>query len=147
LCELANGTVIAPGQLVPYLSDADIERIVYDPPNRKVEASHRRSFVGAARRIIEARDRHCQHESGCDVRASRCDVDHVIPRSEGGATCYCNGRLLCPAHNRIPALRDPKPTTSNVTTLTTEHDDRPVWNATDPPDQRPNAPRPPPAAG
>ena len=49
LCELGNGTVIAPGQLVPYLSEADIERIVYDPPNRKVEASHRRSFVGALR--------------------------------------------------------------------------------------------------
>jgi hypothetical protein len=59
------------------------------------------------RRIIEVRDHHCQHESGCDVRASRCDVDHVLPRSEGGLTCICNGRLLCPAHNRIPELRDP----------------------------------------
>jgi hypothetical protein len=107
LCELADGSVIAPGLLVPLLSDADIERIVYDPPNRRMEASYKRSFVGAVRRIIEARDRHCQHESGCDVRASRCDVDHVVPRSTGGITCICNGRLLCPAHNRIPELRDP----------------------------------------
>ena len=107
LCELANGTVVAPGQLVPLLSDADIERIVYDPPNRRIEASYRRSFVGAVRRIVEVRDGHCQHESGCDVRASRCDVDHVLPRSDGGITCICNGRLLCPAHNRIPELRDP----------------------------------------
>ena len=112
LCELANGTVVAPGQLVPLLSDADIERVVYDPPNRRIEASYKRSFVGAVRRIVEVRDRHCQHESGCDVRASRCDVDHVLPRSEGGITCICNGRLLCAAHNRIPELRDPVRRTS-----------------------------------
>jgi hypothetical protein len=29
LCELASGTVIAPGQVVPHLGDAEIERIVY----------------------------------------------------------------------------------------------------------------------
>ena len=148
LCELGNGTVIAPGQLVPYLSEADIERIVYDPPNRKVEASHRRSFVGGLRRIIEARDRHCQHESGCDVRASRCDVDHIIPRSAGGTTCYCNGRLLCPAHNRIPALRNPKRQRKVVTPLTDDdYDDRSTWSTTDPPAERPNSSRPPPIAG
>jgi Domain of unknown function (DUF222) len=150
LCELGNGVVIAPGQVLPYLSDADIERIVNDPPNRRFEASHRRSFVGAMRRVIEVRDRHCQHESGCDVRASRCDVDHVTPRGEGGTTCYCNGRLLCPTHNRIPALRNPnrpsKSDSSNVTKLPTEHDDRQTWNATDPLADRPDVPRPPPAA-
>jgi hypothetical protein len=100
LCQLANGTVIAPGLVVPLLSEADIERIVYDPPNRRIEASHRPSFVGAVRRLIEVRDQHCQHDSGCDQQASRCDVDHILPRSEGGITCICNGQLLCPHHNR-----------------------------------------------
>ena len=38
LCETAAGTVIAPGLLIPLLSDADIERIVYDPP--PVESKH-----------------------------------------------------------------------------------------------------------
>jgi hypothetical protein len=113
LCQLANGTIITPGVVLPWLSEADIERIVYDPPNRRIEASHRRSFTGAARRIIEVRDQHCQHPSGCDQRASRCDIDHIIPRAEGGTTCICNGRLLCPAHNRIPQLRDPPPRTRN----------------------------------
>jgi hypothetical protein len=107
LCHLAAGTVIAPGLVVPLLTDADIERIVYDPPNRRIEASHRPSFTGAVRRLIEVRDQHCQHDSGCDVQASRCDADHILPRSQGGITCICNGRLLCPAHNRIPQLRDP----------------------------------------
>ena len=78
LCQTAAGTVIAPGLLVPWLGDADIERIVYDPPNRHIEASWRRRFTGALRRIIEIRDGHCQHP-GCDEPAVRCDVDHIVP--------------------------------------------------------------------
>jgi uncharacterized protein DUF222 len=101
LCELASGSVIAPGLLLPYLAEADIERIVYDPPNRRFEASHRRRFDGAIRRIIKVRDRHCQHSSGCDVPASKCDVDHIEPHSRGGITCLCRGELKCDYHNRI----------------------------------------------
>jgi Domain of unknown function (DUF222) len=52
LCQTAAGTVIAPGLLVPYLSDAEIERIVYDPPARRFEASRKRSFSAAMRKII-----------------------------------------------------------------------------------------------
>ena len=100
LCQTAAGTVIAPGLLLPYLGDADIERIVYDPPDRNIAASHRRRFTGAVRRIIEVRDQHCQHP-GCDQPVARCDVDHVVPRSRGGITCVCNGQLLCAYHNRI----------------------------------------------
>ena len=99
LCQTAAGTVIAPGLLIPYLSDADIERIVYDPPNRRIEASWKRSFTGAVRRIIDIRDGHCQHP-GCDEPAVRCDADHITPRNHGGITCLCNGQLLCAYHNR-----------------------------------------------
>ena len=99
LCQTAAGTVLAPGMLMPLLGDADIERIVYDPPNRRIEASWRRHFTGAVRRIIEIRDGHCQHVSGCDEPAARCDVDHVIPHPDG-ITCLCNGQLLCAHHNR-----------------------------------------------
>ena len=107
LCQTAIGTVIAPGLLIPYLADADIERIVYDPPNRRIEASYRQSFTGALRRIIEVRDGHCQHGSGCDEPATRCDIDHIVPRSQGGMTCLCNGQLLCAHHNRtVKAAND-----------------------------------------
>ena len=33
MCELADGTVVAPHHVVPWLSDADIERIVFDGPS------------------------------------------------------------------------------------------------------------------
>jgi hypothetical protein len=100
LCQTAAGTVIAPGLVMPLLGDADIERIIYDPPNRTITASKRSRFSAAMRRIIEIRDQRCQHP-GCDEPAARCDTDHIVPRSRGGVTCLCNGQLLCTYHNRI----------------------------------------------
>ena len=45
LCETAAATIIAPGLLMPLLTDAEFERIIYDPPNRNIAASRRRSFT------------------------------------------------------------------------------------------------------
>jgi 5-methylcytosine-specific restriction endonuclease McrA len=69
-----------------------------------VSVSHRRRFTGALRRAIEVRDRHCAHPSGCEVPAHLCDVDHIVPWSQGGATSQENGRLLCSTHNRLAHL-------------------------------------------
>jgi hypothetical protein len=92
-CVQGTGTVVSPGQLVPLLGEADIERIVFDGPSRVIDVGvRRRFFTGALRRAIEVRDRHCQHESGCHI-------DHEIPYSEGGLTVQENGRCLCPVHN------------------------------------------------
>lgn len=101
MCQTAAGTVIEPELVLPYLSDADIERIIHDPQNRKLEASRATSFTGALRKIIGLRDQHCQHPSGCHEPARKCDVDHIEPRACGGMTCICNGQLLCTYHNRI----------------------------------------------
>jgi hypothetical protein len=101
LCELADGTVVHPGQLIPHLSEADIERIVFDGPSRVIDVGvRRRFFTGALRRAIEVRDRHCQHPSGCDVPAELCEIDHSVPYSRGGLTTQDNGRCYCPVHNR-----------------------------------------------
>jgi Domain of unknown function (DUF222) len=79
LCQLACGTVVAPGLVVPLLSEADLERVVFDGPDRVIAVSRKRRFTGALRRAIEVRDRHCQHPSGCDEPADNCDVDHTTP--------------------------------------------------------------------
>lgn len=117
MCELADGTVIAPGQIVPYLSELDIETVVFDGPRRVISVSYRRGFTGALRRAIEVRDRHCQHPAGCDEPAAVCDVDHIVPRSRGGITSQDNGRLECTTHNRIPDRhnRQPPTTTGRLT--------------------------------
>ncbi len=100
VCELANGTIIAPGALAGLLVDADIERIVFDGPSRVIDVGRRtRFFTGALRRAIQVRDRHCTWP-GCDTPAHRCDVDHIVPYTDGGETTQDNGALLCPYHHR-----------------------------------------------
>jgi hypothetical protein len=124
LCRLAGGTVVPPGHLSPWLEDADIERAEYPLVKMGATATMRtvdarsfeqavtrpiarvecpptdRFFTGATRRAIQVRDRICSHPS-CDLPASWCEVDHIRPYSEGGATTQENGRLLCPKHNRM----------------------------------------------
>jgi len=115
LCELADGTVIQPGHLVPYLGASDIRSILYDAARRAVAVSQRRTFVGSLRSVIEVRDLHCQHPSGCDEPIDACDVDHIIPVCQGGVTSQDNGRLMCTFHNRIEPhyARPPAPTASD----------------------------------
>jgi hypothetical protein len=108
ICELDDGTVLSPGQLAGGLSQADIERVVFDGPDRVLAVSHRRRFTGALRRAIQVRDRQCQHPSGCDVPASGCDVDHIVPWPISQETSLDNGRLVCPTHNRDPEHNDPR---------------------------------------
>lgn len=109
MCQLDDNTVIAPGQLFGGLSEADIERVVFDGAELVIGVSERRRFTGALRRAIQVRDRHCQHPSGCDVPAPDCDVDHILPRSRHGPTSQANGRLLCATHNRNLERRGPTP--------------------------------------
>jgi len=109
VCELAGGTVVTPGSLVPWLDDADIERVVFDGPSRVVDVGVRqRLFTGALRRAIEVRDRVCYHDY-CDIRAPRCQVDHRVPYAVGGPTTQTNGRLACSYHNRNRHRRPPPP--------------------------------------
>ncbi len=106
VCELAQGVVVSPGELVDWLSVADLERAVMEPAGRVEVSPTRRIFSGATKRAIELRDRECLHEY-CDVGADRCQVDHIVPWSEGGRTTQENGRLLCGFHNRLRNQRPP----------------------------------------
>jgi hypothetical protein len=112
ICELANGTPVAPGALVPWLDQACIERAVFGL-GRRVEISvTSRLFTGATRRGLDLRDRQCTHEF-CDQPAARCQGDHVVPYAEGGLTTQENGQLLCGYHNRLKPQRPP-PVTSDA---------------------------------
>jgi hypothetical protein len=37
----------------------------------------------------------------CSRPATRCDKDHVVAHSDGGATCDCNLAPLCRRHHRL----------------------------------------------
>ena len=99
MCQLADGTVVTPGQVVPLLNDADIERVVFGGPSRVVDVGRRqRLFRGGTRRAVEVRDLECT-EASCDVPYERCDVDHIERWEHGGPTDQDNGRVRCPYHN------------------------------------------------
>ena len=107
VCELAEGIVVSPGELVPWLSVADLERAVMEPSGRVEVSPTQRLFTGGTRRAIELRDRECVH-AYCDTPASRCEADHLLPWARGGRTTQDNGRLLCGFHNRL-RNHDPPP--------------------------------------
>jgi hypothetical protein len=106
ICQLANGAVVSPGSLLPWLDEAYLERVVFRP-GRRVEVSPTvRLFSGATRRAIEVRDQECTHPY-CDTPAPDCQVDHIVPAADGGPTTQENGRLLCGFHNRLRNQRPP----------------------------------------
>ena len=57
------------------------------------------------RRLVIARDRHCQFPGGCDQPAAACQPHHIIPKSNGGKTCLVNLLLLCTFHHLIAVHR------------------------------------------
>jgi hypothetical protein len=100
ICQLENGTVLAPGSLPEWLDGATFERIV-NAPGKRIECSPTlRFFTGATRRAIETRDLQCTHEY-CDLPAEKCQIDHIVPWNEGGLTTQENGRVHCAFHNRL----------------------------------------------
>ena len=101
LTQLASGQVLSPAAILPWTSDADLERVLFDGgPSRVIDVSHKRSFTVALRRLIEVRDQLCYHQY-CDIPAHRCQVDHITPWNQGGPTAQWNGRLACSYHNRL----------------------------------------------
>jgi hypothetical protein len=56
------------------------------------------------RRAVIARDRHCSYP-GCRQRPARCQVHHLVPRSQGGATALYNLALMCSFHHLIVVHR------------------------------------------
>ncbi len=106
LCELSDGTVISPGELVPYVGDLDINAILFDGPLHAIGGTTTRAFGGLLRRAIEVRDRVCQHPASDGDPINRCDVDHIVPVVDGGITCQHNGRLLETGRNRDPRRRN-----------------------------------------
>jgi Domain of unknown function (DUF222) len=106
LCELSDGTVIAPGELVPYVGDLDVNTILFNSPTHAIAGTTTRTFTGLLRRAIEVRDRVCQHPASDGDPINSCDVDHIIPKAQGGITCQCNGQLMEKGRNRDPRRRN-----------------------------------------
>ena len=105
ICELENGTVLAPSSLEPWMQSAYFERAIFSLGTRVDVSVRARLFTGGTRRAIELRDRICTHPY-CYEPAETCEADHIRPYADGGPTTQENGRLLCGFHNRLRNQRE-----------------------------------------
>ena len=105
ICELENGTVLAPSSLQTWMESAYFERAIFSLGTRVDVSVRARLFTGGTRRAIELRDRICTHPY-CYEPAETCEADHIQPYAEGGPTTQENGRLLCGFHNRLRNQRE-----------------------------------------
>ncbi len=90
-----DGTQISPTLARMLACDAALIRAVLNGHGQPIDLGReRRLYTGAARTAIEIRDGGCLWP-GCARPASRCQIHHLIPSSEGGRTDQTNGGLFC----------------------------------------------------
>lgn len=100
MCQLSNGTVLTPGEVLPLLVKADVERVVFGSPSKVIDVGQRqRFFTGATRTAVQLRDLTCTQPT-CQVPFDQCEVDHIEPYAAGGSTTQANGRCRCKFHHR-----------------------------------------------
>ena len=109
LCELDDGAVLSPAQMLEQAIIGRVRRIVFESPSVILDfGTSVRLFDGALRQAICARDRTCDHE-GCEVPSRHCEIDHTIEHSRGGPTVHHNGRPRCSYHHRNTPRPPPPP--------------------------------------
>jgi hypothetical protein len=99
-CETADGAVVHPHDVIRALLHGYVRRVVVDTAGVTVNMGRlSRLYSGAAREAALILLRTCQHP-GCDMPASRSQVDHNIEWHEGGRTDQDNATVRCGFHNR-----------------------------------------------
>lgn len=95
-----GGHAVHPRHLLQALLTGWVRRVVVNARGVPIDLSERaRLFTGSARLAATLLHRTCVHP-GCEVPADRCQVDHNLPHSEGGATSQDNAQPACGPHNR-----------------------------------------------
>jgi hypothetical protein len=70
-------------------------------PSLPLDIGYSETIPAHIRKAVILRDRHCAWPGGCDEPPQRCDVHHLIPKSQGGATSLANCGLVCKFHHLI----------------------------------------------
>lgn len=98
----ADGTPLAPSQLMQHLCDGALSRVVFGPDSEPLDVGReRRSHTTAQRKAIIARDRHCQYP-GCHAPPLWCEPHHAVTwAAQGGDTNVDDAVLLCWTHHRV----------------------------------------------
>ena len=122
---------VGPATLARLLGDSTVTRIITNGASQPLDVgTATRVWPAAIRKAITDRDRGCRFD-GCDRPAAWCDIDHVIPYTDGGPTAVWNGILLCRQHHRAKRRDGWWPTLHRDGAVTWTHPDG--RTRTDPP--------------
>jgi hypothetical protein len=98
--ELDDGTPISLAVLAQIACDSEITRIVFGPSGEPLDVGRtQRTYTGAQRRAVIARDRNCQYP-GCGAPPAIGEIHHIRWWGrDHGPTSVDNGILLCAFHH------------------------------------------------
>lgn len=93
---LAGCDDLIPAELVAQLAESAKMRPLFNP----MDAPPEPGYVPSAKlaEFVRWRDMTCR-APGCDVPASQCDIDHMIPYGDGGPTHASNLNCKCRSHH------------------------------------------------
>jgi len=102
VAELVGTGPIPDTVLARLVCDSAITRVVFGPQSQILNVGRaERTYSGAKRRAIIARDRHCQYP-GCDAPPALSEVHHTQHwHRDHGTTDVHTGCLLCWHHHEI----------------------------------------------
>lgn len=98
---LADGTEMSAGELRRLACDAALIPVVLGGRSEILDLGRTRRLASPALRFaVGLRDGHCAFP-GCEVALHRCELHHVRPWQDGGATCLENLVALCVRHHHL----------------------------------------------
>ena len=100
-CRLDDGTIIAPSTALSLGLAGHVRGLILDPDGVPLHfGQEHRCFTGDLRTAMQLTHDYCGHGAGCDVPSWRCQLDHLVPFTDGGPTAAENGDPKCGPLNR-----------------------------------------------
>ncbi len=108
---LIDGTPIGIDEIRRLACEADILPMIFNSKAQPLYVGRtRRKHTKAQKLALYKRDKRC---TSCGIRASSCDVHHIVPWENGGTTDIDNLTLLCPTCHRQTHKHPPPPSQNN----------------------------------
>lgn len=106
-CRLEDGTFITPLEALSIGLAGELRRLLVGPDGVCLDYGQgQRGFTGDLRTAVVLTHEFCGHDAGCDVPSWRCEIDHILPFTDGGPTAAFNGDPKCTPHNRYKETLD-----------------------------------------
>jgi hypothetical protein len=101
VAQFEDGTPVSRPLLDFVSCDSEFNRYLFGAHSQVLDVGRaERTFTGARRAAVVARDRHCRYP-GCTAPPVLCHCHHIVHWSADGSTSVKNGILLCFHHHEL----------------------------------------------